>query len=168
TAQYTIKTGGTVNLAKPVRAITGYYLDSSNNSRPIYEIAWHDYLRLGNRTDQGSINNFLIDKQVSQMNVSFWMVPDTEAATGTAHLLLEQQVGAMVQLVDTMNFPQEWGIALLWSLADEMTTGQPQSVVQKCAQKAQLYKQKLDDQDVENASTTLTPDMRQNWGRGFQ
>lgn len=168
TSLYTIKSGGTVNLAKPIRAIMGYFLDSSNNSRPIYQMSWEEYLRLGNRTDQGSINNFLVDKQASQLNVTFWMVPDATAAQGTAHLLLQQQVGSMVQLTDTVNFPQEWGIALLWGLADEMSTGQPQSVVQKCMAKAQYYKEKLDDQDVEDASTYLVPDSRHSWGSGFR
>ena len=33
-------------------------------------------------------------------------------------------------------FAQEWRIALRWGLADDIATGQPQAIMDRCAQRA--------------------------------
>jgi hypothetical protein len=109
---------------------------------------------------RGSVNSFFVDKQVATMNVYFWLTPDAVAATGTAHILLQQQQPNVVGLNDTMIFGPEWFIALAWGLAHEVATGQPQSVIDRCAQMSDGYRRALEDWDVEDASTLFQPDPR--------
>lgn len=160
-ASYTMTLGGNVNINKPLRVLQGYYLDSSSNRRPIYPLSREEYLRLSNVTQTGQINSYFVDKQVSQLVVTFWLTPDSNAATGTAHLLIQQQVTGLVALNDTMNFPQEWFIGLGWALSAEICTGQPPAIIKRCEEKAAFYIQALEGWDVEDAATRFTPDSQQ-------
>ena len=49
---------------------------------------------------------------------------------------------------------------VLRGLADELATGQPQPIMQRCEAKANQYRQALEDWDVEDASTSFAPDQR--------
>lgn len=158
---YTFMPGGNVNMTKPLRVLQGYYLDSTGTTRrPIYGISWEEWLRLSAVNQTGQISQFFVDKQATSLNVYFWLIPDATAAAGTAHLYLEQQVTQLVSLTDTMAFPVEWTLALRWGLADEICTGQPQAIVQRCQQRAQYYRAALEDWDVEDVPTSFAPDQR--------
>lgn len=161
---YTLSPTGDVSMAKPLRVQQGYFLDASASRRPIYPLSWDEWLRLSQTTQQGAIAQYFVDKQATSLNVYFWLVPDVEAATGTAHLMLQQRVMNPISLVETMNFPEEWGIALVWGLADEISTGQPQAICDRCQQRAAVYRAMLEDFDVEDAATSFAPDMRQGMG----
>jgi len=88
------------------------------------------------------------------------MVPDTTAATGTVHLILQTQATNMGSLTDNDAFPVEWAMALRWGLADELATGQPQTIMARCEAKAKAYREALEDWDVEDADTRFKPDPR--------
>ena len=159
---YTIGPGGDIDMVKPTRIQQGYYLDSTGqNRRPIYPLSWQEWFTLSTQQQIGSIAQYFIDKQQTFLNVYLWLVPDSTAATGTAHFLTQQQVTNAINLTDTMNFPPEWGNALVWGLASEISTGQPMSVVDRCEAKAQEARRMLEDWDVEDAPTQFQPDMRQ-------
>lgn len=165
---YTLTPGGNVDMTKPLRAQQGYYLDQFNQTRPIYPLSWDEWNRLAARTQTGPLSQFFIDKQQYSLNVYTWLVPDATAATGSMHLMIQNQVGNSIMLTDTMNFPSEWSIALVWGLADEVCTGQPQTIMDRCAAKALVYRTMLEDWDVEDASTKFAPDMRWSGGSEFQ
>lgn len=152
--------GGTVNMVKPLRVIQGYYLDSSDNRRPIYPLSWNEWLNLSQVTQTGQISQYFVDKQQLLLSVKFWLTPDATAATGTAHLLIQQQVTNFTGITDTLNFPIEWFNTLQWCLADEICTGQPQAIMDRCRQKADMYRTMLENWDVEDASVTFQPDSR--------
>ena len=157
-ATYNFSPTGDIVMSKPLRSLQGYYLDSSGNRRPIDPISREEYMRLSNVTQKGQLNSYFVDKQQSQLAVSFWLVPDAQAATGTAHLLLQQQVTNLISITDLMNFPQEWFMYLGWGLADDICTGQPPAIVTRCKERALLYLTALEGWDVEDASTRFTPD----------
>jgi hypothetical protein len=159
---YTIGPGGSVNMSKPLRVLDScYYVDVNNIRRPLSPLlSRDDYARLSNPTQQGPVNQLFCDKQQSQLIIWFWLVPDAQAALGVAHLLIQQQVTNFVNLTDDMNFPNEWRLALVWGIADEMCSGQPASVQQRCGTKASLYFDALNNWDVEDAATVFQPDMR--------
>lgn len=166
-ATYSIFSGGDVNIQKPMRILTdGYFLDNSTppNSRTISMLSKNQYMALGNKTQTGQINQYLVDKLQDRINVTFWLVPDTIAALGTAHLLIQQPATTIVGLTDTINFPQEWYLALRWGFADDISTGQPQSVIDRCEKKAMQYFKAVEDWDVEDASTSFQPDTQQGSG----
>jgi len=154
---------GDVVMTKPMRAIQGYYLDSHNVRRPLVTLSWDEYLRLSQVISSGAINSFFVDKQQLELVVYLWLVPDASAATGSVHLLLQKQVTNLVTINDSMSFPQEWFIALRWALADELATGQPLSIIQRCAGKAAIFKEALENWDVEDTSTRFEPDARSQY-----
>ena len=157
---YTMGPGGSVDMTKPLRAIQGYYLDVNSIRRPLVVLSREEYTRLSIVSQTGQINSYFIDKQQYMLSVSFWLIPDATAATGTAHLIIQQQVTGPISLTSDTGFPVEWYMGLRWGLADELATGQPQAIMARCEQKAMAYRQALEDWDVEDASTTFTPDQR--------
>lgn len=158
TASYTLGPSGAIITVKPLRVIEGWYVRSTGNRQPLWPLSWNEYYRLGKLTQQGAINSYFVDKQATNLVVKFFQVPDTTAATGTVELLLQTQAVAPTELDETISFPIEWGMALRWALADELATGQPLPIMERCAAKAAYYKQKLDDWDVEDVSTRIQPD----------
>lgn len=164
TNQYNMGPAGNVVMTKPMRAIQGYYLDNNTPPvrRPIYVMSWDEWLRLSQTGQQGAISQFFIDKQQLSLNAYFWPTPDTQAATGTAHLLLQQQVTNFTGITDTMNFPLEWFNVLSWGLANEICTGQPQAIMDRCEKNAMKYQNALEAWDVEDASTQMVPDSQKS------
>jgi len=156
TATYTLGPGGTVDMTKPLRVVEAYYADANGVRRPLTPLAWADYVRLSTVSQSGSVNSYFVNKQATLLSVLFWPAPDTTAATGTAHLVLQTQVTNFINLTETMNFPLEWRIALRWGLADELATGQPQAIMDRCQQRALAYRTMLEDWDVEDAPTRFT------------
>ena len=163
---YTFSTTGDVIMAKPLRVIEAYYLDSTGIRRPLVVLSWDDYIRLSQVTQTGALNSYFVNKKQTELSVFFWLIPDATAATGTAHLLLQTQVTNFISVTETVNFPAEWRIALRWGLADEICTGQPQAIMDRCQQRAMSYRTMLEDWDVEDAPTRVTPDQRWSQGSG--
>lgn len=163
---YTFGPTGTVVRIKPTRVIDAYYSDVNGIRRPLIPIARTDWDRLSQITQSGQINSYFVDKQVATLNVYFWLVPDATAATGTAHLIFQNQVGNFTQLNDVSTFPVEWALALIWGLADELATGQPKVIMDRCAGRATSYRTALEDWDVEDAPTQFQVDQRAGWSQG--
>lgn len=168
TALYTLGPTGTVVLAgKPLRVLQGYYVDDSNNRRPIEPpMAREEYYRLSNVTSQGAVTSYYVDKQQNTLNVYLWNTPDAQAALGTVHLIVQTQITNMISLNDTMSFPQEWFMYLQWALAEQICTGQPQSVIDRCERMAARFRAAIEGWDVEDASTRFVPDSRSMQDRG--
>ena len=159
-ATYQLNPTGDVQITKPLRVLQAYYLDTNSIRRPLITLSWDEYTRLSQVTQMGQLNSYFVDKQQASLNVSFWLVPDATAATGTAHLVIQNQITQMVSLTDTTAFPLEWSLALRWGLADELATGQPQAIMDRCEKRAKAYREALEDWDVEDASTSFSPDQR--------
>ena len=157
---YTFSPSGDVSMDKPTRVLDAYYSDVNGIRRPLTPLAWTDYLRLSQINQLGQINSYFVEKQAQALSVFFWLIPDDTAATGTGHLLTQVQVTNFINLTETMNFPIEWRIALRWGLADEICTGQPQAIMDRCQQRAQSYRAALEDWDVEDAPTRFAVDLR--------
>ncbi len=165
-ATYTFTPGGNVNMTKPLRVLQGYVLTNSGTvRRPIWPISWNEWLMLSNidSTNPGTISQYFVDKQTTQLSVTFWSTPSVIEAMNVAHLLLQVQVTNPISLTEDIQFPEEWGIWLGWAVAAEICTGQPQSVIDRCEGKAALYLEALDGWDVEDAETQFTPDYRQQY-----
>ena len=170
---YTMGPGGNVAMTRPTRVIYAYYRDSTNQDYPLIPLSWNDWITLSEKVPnepalEGAINSYLIDKQATTLNLYLWLTPDSVAATGTVHLVLQQQQSNVVQLTDTMQFPPEWFLGLGWLLANEICTGQPQAIMARCKQFAEEYREKLDNWDVEDAPTEFQVDTRYQYqGNSF-
>jgi len=167
TPLYTLGPTGTVVMQKPLRVISSYYLDTDNNQRPLICLSWDEYKRLSNVITPGAVNSYFVDKQQATLNVYFWMTPDLWTATnGASHVIIEQSVVNFVGINDNMNFPIEWGLLLEWGLADQTSTGQPTTIIARCAAMENKYRTALEDWDVEDADTMFQPDQRSEQYRG--
>lgn len=171
TAVYTLSPTGNVAMTKPLRVIEGYYLIAATQvRRPLSPLSWRDYLTLGQAgtlaANQGTVVQYFVDKRPASLVVTLWQCPDAaEIAAGDVHLLLQTQITNPANLTETMQFPEEWRMALRWGLADDMCTGQPETIMARCAQKAATFRQALEDWDVEDAPTSFAPDQR---AQGYQ
>lgn len=152
--------GGTVNMTKPTRVVEGYYLFSTGTRQPLIPLSWDDYIKLSQVNTTGAVNSYFVNKQQYTLDVFFWLIPDAQAATGTGHVLIQQEVTTPISLTEEMNFPIEWRMALRWGLASDLATGQPDAIVSRCTQMAQFYREALENWDVEDAPTQFTPDQR--------
>ena len=155
---YTFKPGGSVDMTKPLRVLQGFYLTPGGTQQQLIPLSWNEWITLPQTNQQGAINSYFVDKQPFQLNVSFWLTPDTTAALGTAHLLVQTQVSNYIGVTDSSAFPQEWFLALRWGLADEIATGQPGLIMDRCERRAKTYLTALEDWDVEDADTRFAPD----------
>ena len=163
---YALKPAGDVDMTKPLRVLTAIYVDSNNIRRPLVTLAWDDYMRLSQITQTGAVNSYFVNKKQSELSVFFWLIPDSTAATGTVNLLLQVQVTNFVNVIETMNFPIEWRLALEWGLADEICTGQPQAIMDRCELRANQHRIALENWDVEDSPTRITPDQRMSASYG--
>jgi hypothetical protein len=102
----------------------------------------------------------LTDKQTNSLVVKFWNTPDATEALNTVVVLVRTQVTNPINLEENMAFPQEWRMALRWGLADDISTGQPDTIMQRCQSRANFYREALEDWDVEDTQTTFAPDAR--------
>lgn len=156
---YTVGPDASPATLKPARIIAGWYVSSGGARRPLTPLSWTDYYSLSNHATSGAVNSYFVDKQLSNLVVKLWSPPDEDAATGTVELLRQEQAVAWTELDADIAFPVEWFQALRWGLADEMCSGQPQLIMERCERKANMYRELLEDWDVEDAPTRLTPDM---------
>jgi hypothetical protein len=154
---YTLGPSGNISMIKPLRVIQSYVIDPSGNTRPLLIISRDEWSRLSNKNQQGAINSVFVDKQQLSLNIYLWLTPDSTAALDTLHLVIQQQITNFTGLTDALNFPVEWFLALRWALADDISSGQPIAVQEKCAKRAMYFKTILEDWDVEDASTLFSP-----------
>lgn len=162
---YTMGPLGDVVMAKPTRVTAAIVLTPEGIRRPLVEMAWTDWMTLSQVVgNEGTISSYFINKQAEYLEVRFWPPPSTEEATNTAVLLTQLEAPNQINLQDDMDFPQEWRIALRWGLADDICTGQPQAIMDRCSNRAQAYRTVLEDWDVEDAPTSFAPDSRSGYG----
>lgn len=161
---YTLGPVGTVVMPKPSRVLDAYVLNPSGIRRPLIPIAWKDWNLLPQVTgNDGIINSYMVNKQALFTEVRFWNTPDALEALNTVVMLTQVHAPNAINLQQNMDFPQEWRIALRWGLADDIATGQPQAIMDRCAERAHMYRTLLEDWDVEDASTTFTPSARSGY-----
>jgi hypothetical protein len=163
---YTFGPMGTIAMVKPTRLVEDscYFQDSFGNRRPLIPMSRNEYNTLSVVTQQGAVNSFYVDKQQYTLNVYLWLTPDLWTVdNGAVHLILQNQITTVTQITDTMSFPLEWAMALEWALADQICTGQPQAIMDRCATMAQSFRMALEAWDVEDTSIVMQPDPRSQY-----
>jgi len=168
TALYTFGPSGTTVMRKPFRVEFGYATEQGGNRRQIDPISYQDYSYLSNVTQTGQVTQYFVDKRLDQLNVSLWLVPDADQVLGSVHLIMRTKAAQLENLTETMTFPVEWYLGLIWSLADELTTGQPIAVQQRCAGKASTYIEALQNFDIEDVPLQIQANMDQTAGGSFR
>lgn len=154
--------GPSVIMARPPRILQGFILTATSNiRRPLVIISRDEWERLSQVSgNNGTINSFFIDKQAYVTNLNVWPPPDSVEVLNTASFLMQVQADNPLALSDQTSFPQEWRIALRWGLADDICTGQPSAIMDRCSVNAKKYRDALEDWDVEDAPTFFNIDSR--------
>jgi hypothetical protein len=153
--------GPAVTMNKPQRVLQAYVTDTSNIRRPLTVLSRDEFTRLSQISgNNGTINSYFTDKQAEVLNVNFWNPPDSTEVLNTATVLVQVMAPNPINLEADTLFPQEWRIYLRWALADDICTGQPQAIMDRCQQRAVAYRQMLEDWDVEDAPTYMNMDSR--------
>lgn len=158
---YSFGLAGSTVMTKPMRVILAYLVDANGTRIPLRPLSWEEYTRINNTTTQGQPNGYFVDKQALLLNVRLWPTPGTSDATiYTLHVVVQKQVTNFVSITDESVFPQEWFMAIRWGLADELASGQPQPIMDRCEKRAIAYRTALEDWDVEDAPTFFSPEIR--------
>lgn len=167
---YTIgpATGNSLVMNKPTQVIDSAYVlnPTTNIRRPLVPLSWAAWMKLSQVTgNNGTISSYFVDMQSAVLNLWVWNTPDTLEAANSVHILIRQQVNNSINLEQSTQFPQEWRIALVWGLADEICTGQPQAIMLRCAQRALAYRTLLEDYEVEMPDVRFSLDSRYTQSR---
>ena len=153
---------GATFLATGAGAGTG--VASQGIRRPLVELSRNEFTLLSQVNTMGQTNSYFVDKQQLKLDVYLWLIPDAfTAAQGTVHLITQTQTTNFTTVTETMNFPLEWRIFLMWAMADAVCTGQPSAIMERCAAKTQYYREALEAWDVEDAGTRFSPDPRSQY-----
>lgn len=154
--------GPAVVMPRPTRILQGFIVEKQGKiRRPLVPISRDEWERLSQITgNNGTINSFMVDKQATATNLNLWPPPDSVEVTNTATFLMQVQAHNPLTLNEDILFSQEWRIALRWGLADDICTGQPQAIMDRCMNNAKKYRDALEDWDVEDAPTMFNVDSR--------
>jgi hypothetical protein len=114
TASYTVKVGGTVNIATPLRIVDAYRRSSTNNDTMMTVLSRNEYDFLSNKSAAGTPTQWFYDYLDTQGVLYPWPVPDSNT-----NMVIVYQ--APYDDSDTTNndldYPAQWQEAVKWNLA---------------------------------------------------
>lgn len=164
---YTLGPTGTVITPRVTQVLEANVVNPQGIRRPLVPLAWEEWMRLSQiQGIQSTISSYFVDKKENYANFFVWNTPDATEGMNTLQLHVRQAFNEIQNLNEKMQFPAEWRIALRWGLADEICTGQPNAIMQRCAARASAYREALENWDVEDAPTTWAMDPRSDYRAG--
>ena len=164
---YVLGPTGDVVMRMPKRILQAFVLNPQGIQRPLVPLSWQEWMTLSQVTGNNStISSYFVDKQPTYLRVHFWNTPDATEALNTVVLLTQVGAPEVFTLTQDVGFPQEWRMALRWALADDISTGQPEAIMQRCKINANTYFEALENWDVEDVSTQWTVDPRNDYRTG--
>jgi hypothetical protein len=164
---YSIYPSGSVAQVRPLRVKEASYWDSAGTIRPLTQISREEWTRQAGRSGTGSVTQYFVEKLYDRLNFNCWLTPDSTAATGTIRAVLANQATLPVNLTDDCRLPPEWNIFMQWRLGQELATGMPPEIIQRCDQRAEFYRAAIEAFDVEDAPTFFTVDTQGQTGSKF-
>lgn len=164
---YVLGPTGDVVMRMPKRILQAFVLNPQGIQRPLVPLSWQEWMTLSQVTGNNStISSYFVDKQATYLRVHFWNPPDATEAANTVVLLTQVAATEIFTLTQETGFPQEWRMALRWALADDISTGQPEAIMNRCKANALTYLEALENWDVEDVSTQFTVDSRNDYRVG--
>jgi len=162
-AQYTLPGVGSGKPLRIPKDLSYKIYNTTGVKTPILTLSQQEWVLLSQNNVQGPVTQIYVDKQLSQLVVNTFLIPDsTEASSYTLHVVVQNQMTQYQKITDATQFPQEWYVGLQWLYAKEVCQGQSQEVVARCDQMAEYYRNQLNGWDVEDDATFIVPDSRLN------
>lgn len=150
----------TTKINRPQRIVSAYRRDINSNDTPIELISRGDYASLSSKNTEGKTVQAFYDPQLTSGRLYLWPTPDL--ATDVLRFWYSRPLEDFDAASDNPDFPIEWGEALVYGLADRLS-----SVYQLPVDKRQWIKaeaaQKLEEAmgyDTEPVSVFFGADLR--------
>ncbi len=121
-SSYTIGSGQTVNLNKPLKLIQAWIRNTTSNvDTPLEIITRQEYNMLGNKTSSGRPSQLHYDPLVSTGKIRLFPTPDSNAATNDeVWIVYQEEFSPMTASGTVLDFPPEWEEAVTWGLAERL------------------------------------------------
>ena len=123
TAQYTIGTGQTINVVRPLK-LSGARLviTSTQEAIPLIPMSRWDYANLSGKTaPPGPPSQIFYDPQFPVGIVTLFPAPDAATVAGaTVNMTMQRPITTLANLSGSIDFPDEWQSALRFNLAVEL------------------------------------------------
>ena len=130
---------------------------------PLMLLSNRDYNVLGSKFSTGTPNSIYMNVERDASVVSLFTTPDLYSqGSYQVHLISQRLLQDANLSTGTLDFPQEWLLAIGWNLAAELAVdfGLDFGKIQWLEQKAAKFLTEVEDWDVEYTSTMFTPDVR--------
>ena len=160
-ANYTIGTNGQINTTRPTEIVTAWRRDTSNIDRELTRISIQEYDRLPNKnTSNGAVIQYAYEPTRSNAKIYVW--PPESTANCSIRMRVVLPIEDTDAVSDDVDIPQEWFLALKWSLAAEIGPEYERDLQLLAFWKvrAEEERQKVLDFDREQASVFFTPTRR--------
>lgn len=157
-SSYTMGTGLTINVPRPLRILDAYIRDSSTSTDiSLTPISKEEYNSLSNKSAAGTPINYYYDPQVA--NGVIYLYPVTNTTTKTIYITYHSPFADFDISTDTPDFPQEWYQAIIVGLATQLAPsyGIPYRERMALRQETAQEKTTVLSFDVEDTSVTFSP-----------
>jgi hypothetical protein len=133
------------------------YMVSGQTSRSIVtQMSRDDYMRLSDRTQQGTPTLYFEEQTLTGLTVTFWPVPPATGDTIEYACLLRAQNFDAAS--NTPDFPSEWTNVLVFGLAKDLAYDYGDPVLaQALSQEYEREKEIMVQQGAEHGNTILVP-----------
>lgn len=161
TYAYTLGTAGTITTSgRPEDLLGVYYRETStSNQTPMIRISREQYYALPNPTTSGTPTQYWYDPLLTP-KIYFWPAPDDNFMNNyTVVIVYQMPFDDMDSTTDTLAFPQSWELAVVWNLAEQLSTeyGLPIPERQWVSQEALKHKNMALMWDTEHTSIFFQP-----------
>lgn len=163
---YTVGTGSTLNQIAPLKIIQAWQHSVSHLDTPVLLITRHEYNMLGSKATEGQPSQLWynppgeISGTENQGTLTLYVTPDTNCATNyTLGFTGVRPIADFDAASDVMDFPQYWGNAVVWGLADQLCYeyGLALSERSMLAKKAEFYRERALSYGTEEGHLLIQP-----------
>jgi hypothetical protein len=151
---------------KPLKVIQGWYRNNLSVPYvdvPLQPLSRKEYNELGSKASTGVANSYFYDVKQNNGILYSYLTPNSFTATNYyLHLVVQMPMNDLLRAQDIPDFPNEWMNCLVWNLADQVAIdfSVPANHRQELVTRAKVYKDEMNDWDVETTSTFFQPDVR--------
>lgn len=149
---------------KPMRVIEARRTNAASGiDTPLTEWARSQYFEMPNKATQSIPTSFYYDPQRTTGTLYVWPAPSATAASQfTLTLTYLRTVQDFDGANDPADFPQEWLLAIVYALADQLAIkyGIAPKLAGQISERAAMYKALIESWDTEPASLFMQPEYR--------
>lgn len=166
TSSYTIGTGATINEIAPTKLLQAWNRSTTNLDTPVLLITRHEYNMLGSKTTQGTPSQLWynppgeISGTENQGTITLYVTPDANYVSNfTIRFTGVRPLQDFDSSTDVMDFPQYWGNAVVWGLADQLSYEYGVGLSERAmiAKKAEQHKDKALSYGTEEGHLLIQP-----------